>query len=263
MEDVEAVRKRYFDSAKYLRGDGQYQSMYEFFGEFQSNGQFNWLHQIYTMWHKHRVFMTWHSMVERGQQAGLSKDFATAVADSVYKGCKSFFYVTNSLLVSKDRLIDLCLNDSMYHSVCLQVIHPLTEFHDQLDGFMDELLWGIREEYVRAHRGQAHGGQGHPRKRCSVKDIEAVEELGLQEHLVAHDDAISCLLDEEVDKELTEHFSHKKERRGSIPVLDLLKTKHKRGSTHHDSPPTSSSPSSTKEKITSLFHHISPRRSKR
>ena len=257
MDDVEALRKRYFDSAKYLRGDGQYQSMYEFFGEFQSNVQFTWLHQIYTMWHKHRVFMTWHSMMERGQQVGLPKDFLTAVADSVYKGCKSFFYVTNSLLVSKDRLIHLCLNDSMYHSVCLQVIHPLTEFHDQLDGFMDELLWRIRDEYVKAHKGQ-----GYPKKRCSVKDIEAVEEFGIQEHLVAHDDAMSCLLDEEVDKELAEQYAHKKERRVSVPVLDLLKTKRKRDSTHHDSPPTSTSPSSSaREKITSLFHHISPRRS--
>ena len=246
MDNVEEIRKRYFDSSKYIRGDGKYQSMYEFFVEYQSNAQFNWLHQIYNMWHKHRVFMTWNSMVERGQEVGVKKKFATDVANSVYTGCKSFFYITNSLLVSKDRLIDLCLNDSMYDNVCRQVIGPLTEFHNQLDGFMDDLLWSIHDEYV-------HGLHGKVGKRLTVRDIETLE-FELEENLVAHDDAMTCLLDDEVDKEIKERVNKNREKRNSLPCVLKLDNVRK-GS---QPIPISASPS-TKERLTSFFHRISPR----
>jgi hypothetical protein len=245
-DDVEQIRKMYFDGCKYIRGDGKYQSMYEFFVEYQSNAHFNWLYQIYNMWHKHRVFMTWNSMVERGQEVGVKKKFATDVANSVYTGCKSFFYITNSLLVSKDRLIDLCLNDSMYNSVCRQVIGPLTEFHNQLDGFMNDLLWSIRDEYVHA----MHGNGG---KRLTVQDIESLE-FELEENLVAHDDAMTCMLDDEVDKDIKEHVKEKRQKRKSLPSVFHLDNVDK-----EPSPISISASPSTKERLTSFFHRISPR----
>jgi hypothetical protein len=250
MDDVEQIRKSYFDSAKYIRGNGQYQSMYEFFVEYQSNAQFNWLHQIYNMWHKHRVFMTWNSMVERGLEAGVKRKLATEVANSVYTGCKSFFYITNSLLVSKNRLIDLLLNDFMYYHVCRQVMVPLIEFHNQMDGFMDDLLWSIRNDYVYALYGNCS-------TQRTVKDVQSLESE-LEEHLVAHDDAITCLLDDKVDGGIKEHVNKKKEKRKSLPCALQLDRVNK------NSPRISISASpSPKEKLTSFLHRLSPRGSKR
>jgi len=260
MDDIDSVRERYYDSAKYIRGSGKFQSMYEFFVDFQSNTKFNWLYQIYYMWHKHRVFMTWHSMVQRGQEAGVKKDLVVEVADCVYKGCKAFYYVTSSLIMSKDRLINMCLNDSMYHSVCRQVVDPLTHFYDRLDQFVDDMLWSIRDEYVFANQA--------PRsKRMSLKEIEAVEQLSIEEALMAHDDAMTCILDDNVDEDLKEHFKKNKGgKRNSLPSIPIPKSRVKvdaLNSAHakRETLSTSTSPrASAKEKLTSLFYRMSPRR---
>jgi hypothetical protein len=145
-ERVEAAREAYFESGRYMRGDGMYQTLFNGLKLGARNTRFIWLYEIYDMWHTQRLFMAERVIVARAVRASVDADFAQEVAGCMVAAARKFNNLSSSLAFNKAALLDVCLNQAHYHAVCMQLITAATTLLDALDGFMDTLLFNLREE---------------------------------------------------------------------------------------------------------------------
>jgi len=143
---VQAARVAFFESGRYMRGDGEYQKLFNGLQEGAQNPKFIWLYEIYHLWHTQRAFMGVNAIIKRGQNAGVNTDFAKQVACSVQEACKKFNNLASGLALDKDALLDVCLNEEHYHAVCMQIIPAATQLLNALDDFMDTMLFHLRDE---------------------------------------------------------------------------------------------------------------------
>ena len=143
---VQAARVAFFESGRYMRGDGEYQKLFNELKEGAKNPKFIWLYEIYYLWHTQRVFMGVGSIIKRGQNTGVNPNFAKQVACSIEEACKKFTNLASGLALDKDALLDVCLNEEHYHAVCMQIIPAATQLLNALDEFMDTMLFHLRDE---------------------------------------------------------------------------------------------------------------------
>jgi hypothetical protein len=144
---LDALRSAYFSGARYHRGDGKHQPMYDYFRDAATNIRFNWLYEVYVLWHNNRAYMARAVMERRGKLAGVDPALAAHVAHTVHTSCKRYYSVTAALALGSHRLLDLCLNPHQYAATAAQIIAIVSALHDDLDAAMDTLLESIADDY--------------------------------------------------------------------------------------------------------------------
>lgn len=143
---AEGVRAAYFDAARYARGDGMHQDAFNRLKRAGNNTRFNWLYEIYSLWHLNRVFMSEDTMLERARRASVDMEFAQHVAMAVFAACRRINNLSSALACDKAALLDLLLNERRYWATTVQVVGAAAELMTRLDGFMDTLLFHLQEE---------------------------------------------------------------------------------------------------------------------
>lgn len=143
---AEGVRAAYFDAARYARGDGMHQDVFNRLKRAGNNTRFNWLYEIYSLWHLNRVFMSEDTMLDRARRASVDMEFAQRVAMTVFAACKRINNICSALACDKAALMDVLLNERRYWATTVQVVGAAAELMDKLDGFMDTLLFHLQEE---------------------------------------------------------------------------------------------------------------------
>lgn len=143
---VHAARVSYFESGRYMRGDGEYQKLFNELKIGGHNPKFIWLYETYYLWHTQRKYFGTSTILNRAKDAGIDAEFAQQVASTVQDVCEKFVNLTSSLAVDDHALLDVCLNEEHYYSLCLQLIPGATKLLNALDEFMDILLFHLNHE---------------------------------------------------------------------------------------------------------------------
>jgi hypothetical protein len=142
-EQVEALRVQFFQSGKYMRGTGLYQSQYNELRSNANNLKFMWLYNVYHLWFTQHMHFGKDAMVKTAKVAGIDSNFAKQVAEKMACECKNFQNVAAGM-VDTHELLDVCLNIKHYNVVCQQLLQIATELLTSLDDYMDTLLLHIK-----------------------------------------------------------------------------------------------------------------------